>query len=51
MSKLPWEMCEKKICFMYCPLEIWALKIGDHDIEESNTASSLKLGKMTEDYE
>ena len=33
----------------YLPLQIWTLKIGNHDISKSITARSFKLGQLIED--
>ena len=35
----------------YLPLQIWTLKICNHDISKSITARSFKLGELIEDDE
>ena len=35
----------------YLPLQIWTLKICNHDISKTITATSLKLGQLIEDDE
>ena len=35
----------------YLPLQIWTLKICNHDISKSITARSSKLGQLIEDDE
>ena len=35
----------------YLPLQIWTLKICDHDIAKNLTARSFKLGQLIEDDE
>ena len=35
----------------YLPLQIWTLKICNHDISKTITASSFKLGQLIEDDE
>ena len=35
----------------YLPLQIWTLKICNHDISKTITASSLKLGQLIDDDE
>ena len=35
----------------YLPLQIWTLKICNHDISKSSTARSFKLGQLIEDDE
>ena len=35
----------------YLPLQIWTLKICNHDISKSITARSFKLGQLIEDDE
>ena len=45
---------EKAILFFfsnYFPLQIWTLKICNHDISKSITARSFKLGQLIEDDE
>ena len=37
--------------YMYLPLQIRTLKICNHDISKSITASSFKLGQLIEDDE
>ena len=40
------------ICFVfsnYLPLQIWTLKICNHDILKTITARSFKLGQLIED--
>ena len=40
------------ICFSnYLPLQIWTLKICNHDISKIITARSFKLGLLIEDDE
>ena len=41
----------KKIFFFsnYLPLQIWTLKICNHDFSKSITARSFKLGQLIED--
>ena len=43
---------EKKVILLfsnYLPLQIWTLKICNHDISKTITARSFKLGKLIED--
>ena len=35
----------------YLPLQIWTLKICNHDISKTITSRSFKLGKLIEDDE
>ena len=35
----------------YLPLQIWTLKICNHDISKTITAKSFKLGQLIEDDE
>ena len=52
MSRLPGENLKKKIYiyfFNYLPLQVWTLKICNHDISKSVTARSFKLGQLIED--
>ena len=44
---------EKVILFFsnYLPLQIWTLKIYNHDISKIITARSFKLGELIEDDE
>ena len=35
----------------YIPLQIWTLKICNHDISKTITARSFKLGQLIEDDE
>ena len=35
----------------YLPLQIWTLKICNHDISKTITARSFKLGQLIEDAE
>ena len=43
----------KKVIFSanYLPLQIWTLKICNHDISKSITARRFKLGQLIEDDE
>ena len=47
------KMKKKVILFFsnYLPLQIWTLKICNHDISKSSTARSFKLGQLIEDDE
>ena len=47
------KILKKVIIFFsnYHPLQIWTLKISNHDISKTITASSLKLGQPIEDDE
>ena len=53
MSKLIGDNKKKKvISFLnYLPLQIWILKICNHDISKTITARSFKLGQLIEDDE
>ena len=54
MSKLIGEnLKEKFILFFsnYLPLQIWAMKICNHDISKSVTARKFKLGQLIESDE
>ena len=45
---------KKKLYYFYSkylPLQIWTLKICNHDISKTITASSFKLGQLIEDDE
>ena len=43
---------KKKLLFSnYIPLQIWILKIGNHDISKTITARSFNLGQLIEDDE
>ena len=45
-------ICKKfKNFFSYLPLQIWTLKICNHDIGKTLTARSFKLGQLIEDDE
>ena len=53
MSRLIGENL-KKSYFIFLnnpPLQIWTLKICNHDISKTITARSFKLGKLIEDDE
>ena len=39
------------IFFELSPLQIWTLKICNHDISKTTTARSFKLGQLIEDDE
>ena len=43
----------KKVIFFFnhLPLQIWTLKICNHDISKTITARSFKLGQLIEDDE
>ena len=44
----------KKVIFFfsnYLPLQIWTLKICNHDISKTTIARSFKLGQLIEDDE
>ena len=47
------EIRKKVILFFsnYLPLQIWTLKICNHDILKTITARSFKLGQLIEDDE
>ena len=52
MSRSIGENLKKKLFFFnYLPLQIRALKICNHDISKSITASSFNLGQLIEDDE
>ena len=53
MSRLIGENLIKVILFVsnYLPLQIWTLKICNHDISKFITARSVKLGQLIEDDE
>ena len=54
MSRSIGENLKKKLFFffsIYLPLQIWTLKICNHDISKTITARSLKLGQLIEDDE
>ena len=53
MGKLIDEKVKKLFYFFsnYLPLQIWTLKIGNHDISKTITARSFKLGQLIEDDE
>ena len=53
MSKSIGENLKKVILFFsnYLPLQIWTLKICNHDISKTITARSFKLGQLIEDDE
>ena len=52
MSRLIGENWKKKFFLLnYLPLQIWTLKICNHDIFKSITARSFKLGQLIEDDE
>ena len=53
MSRSIGENLKKVIVFFlnYLPLRIWTLKICNHDISETVTARSFKLGLLIEDDE
>ena len=53
MSRSIGENLKKNILFIsnYLPLQIWTLKICNHDISKSVTARSFKLGQLIEDDE
>ena len=43
---------EKKLFYFflnYLPLQVWTLKICNHDISKTITARSFKLGQLIED--
>ena len=45
---------KKKVILVFSnnlPLQIWTLKICNHDISKTITARSLKLGQLIEDDE
>ena len=51
MSRSIGDNLEKVISFFsnYLPLQIWTLKICNHDISKTITARSFKLGQLIED--
>ena len=53
MSRSIGENLKKVIVFFsnYLPLQIWTLKICNHDILKTITARSFKLGQLIEDDE
>ena len=53
MSRSIDENLKKKVVFFsnYLPLQIWTLKICNHDISKTITARSFKLGQLIEDDE
>ena len=55
MSRSIGENLKKKLFFVffsnYLPLQIWTLKICNHDISKTITARSFKLGQLIEDDE
>ena len=54
MSRSIGEISKKKVILFfsnYLPLQIWTLKICNHDISKSITARSFKLGQLIEDDE
>ena len=53
MRKLIDENFKKSYFFFsnYLPLQIWTLKICNHDISKTITARSFKLGQLIEDDE
>ena len=53
MRKLIDENFNKSYIFFsnYLPLQIWTLKICNHDISKTITARSFKLGQLIEDDE
>ena len=48
-----WRKLKKVVLFFsnYLPLQIWTLKICNHDISKSISARSFKLGQLIEDDE
>ena len=50
MSRSIGENLKKDTFFNYLPLQIWTLKICNHDISKTITAS-FKLGQLIEDDE
>ena len=49
MSRLPGANLKKKLFYFfsnYLPLQIWTLKICNHDISKTITARSFKLGQL-----
>ena len=53
MSRLPGENLKKVILFVsnYLPMQIWTLKICNHDISKIIIGRSFKLGQLKEDDE
>ena len=53
MSRLPGANFKKVILFFlnYLLLQIWTLKVCNHDISKSITARSFKLGQLIENDE
>ena len=54
MRKLIDENVKKKLFYFFSnnlPLQIWTLKICNHDISKTITARSFKLGQLMEDDE
>ena len=53
MSRSTGENLKKSylIFLNYLPLQIWTLKICNHGISKTITASSFKLGQLIEDDE
>ena len=53
MRKLNDENLKKSFVFfpIYLPLQIWTLKICNHDISNTKTTRSFKLGQLIEDGE
>ena len=53
MSRSIGENLKKVILFFsnYLPLQIWTLKICNHDISKSTTAGSFNHGQLIEDDE
>ena len=53
MSRSICENLKKVILFFsnYLPLQIWALKICNHDISKTITGRGFKLGQLIEDDE
>ena len=47
------KILKKVILFFsnYLPLQIWTMKICNHDISKTITARSFKLGQLIEDDE
>ena len=51
-EKITWCIFFKKVCFFnYLPLQIWTLKICNHDIWKSIKARSFNLCQLIEDDE
>ena len=53
MSRSIGENLKKVVLFFlnYLPLQIWTLKICNHDISKTITARSFKLAQLIEDDE